>query len=64
MPYQVMTGRFVARAGELALLRELLGRAAAGEPLDHAQQQLEQPSLAGARDLLARGPLAAPGKVG
>jgi DNA-binding CsgD family transcriptional regulator len=33
MAYQVMTGRFVGRAEELARLRELLARAAAGEPL-------------------------------
>jgi DNA-binding CsgD family transcriptional regulator len=33
MAYQVMTGRFVGRAEELALLRDLLTRAAAGESL-------------------------------
>jgi hypothetical protein len=32
MAYQVMTGRFVGRTEELALLRELLARAAGGEP--------------------------------
>ena len=31
MPYQVMTGRFVGRTEELALLRDLLARAASGE---------------------------------
>jgi predicted ATPase len=33
MAYQVMTGRFVGRAEELARLHELLARAADGEPL-------------------------------
>jgi predicted ATPase len=33
MPQHVMSGRFVGRAEELALLGELLGRAAGGEPL-------------------------------
>jgi DNA-binding CsgD family transcriptional regulator/tetratricopeptide (TPR) repeat protein len=33
MTYQVTTGRFVGRTQELAWLRELLARAAAGEPL-------------------------------
>jgi DNA-binding CsgD family transcriptional regulator len=33
MAYQVMTGRFVGRAEQLARLRELLARAAGGEPL-------------------------------
>ena len=33
MAYQVTTGRFVGRTQELAWLRELLARAAAGEPL-------------------------------
>src|SRR6266498_705964 len=33
MPYQVMSGRFVGRTEELARLRELLARAADGEPL-------------------------------
>jgi predicted ATPase len=33
MAYQVTTGRFVGRTNELARLRELLGRAADGEPL-------------------------------
>jgi DNA-binding CsgD family transcriptional regulator/tetratricopeptide (TPR) repeat protein len=33
MAYQVMRARFVGRAEELARLRDLLGRAAAGEPL-------------------------------
>jgi predicted ATPase len=32
MPDQVMTGPFFGRAEELALLRELLERAVAGEP--------------------------------
>jgi DNA-binding CsgD family transcriptional regulator len=33
MPYQVMTGRFIGRSEELALLRDLLARATSGEPL-------------------------------
>jgi MoxR-like ATPase len=33
MAYQVMTGRFVGRADELARLRELLAHTAGGEPL-------------------------------
>src|SRR6266571_1809490 len=31
MPYQVMTGRFIGRTQELALLRDLLARAASGQ---------------------------------
>jgi AAA ATPase domain len=33
MPQEVMTGRFVGRARELALLGDLLGRAVSGEPV-------------------------------
>jgi DNA-binding NarL/FixJ family response regulator len=33
MPYQVKTGRFIGRTEELALLRDLLGRASDGEPV-------------------------------
>ncbi len=33
MPHQIMTGRFIGRAQELALLRELLAHAVEGEPL-------------------------------
>jgi hypothetical protein len=33
MAYQVLSGRFVGRTEELAWLRGLLARAAAGEPL-------------------------------
>ena len=39
-------------------------RRGGGQPLDHPEQQLEQPPLTGSRDRGPRGRLAAPGQIG
>jgi hypothetical protein len=50
--------------GPVKVLHDPQQRRARGQPLDHAEQQLEQPPLTRARDGGTRGRLAAPAEVG
>ena len=50
--------------GPVQVLHDQQQRPSRGQPLDHAQQELEQPPLTGARDRGAHGRPVPPGKVG